>query len=341
MKAFLLDRIYDLTKETISLKPAEIPVPVLSDNEILVKVKASGVCHTELDEISGRTPPAFFPIILGHQVVGEIDAINSVKPKFSLGDRVGIAWIFSTCGKCNFCLSGRENLCEHYTATGRDAHGGYAEYIKISHDFAYKIPDSFSDAQAAPLLCAGAIGFRSLMLTGLLDGQNLGLTGFGASAHLVLKLALNLYPNSKIYVFARFPEERKFALELGACWAGDTTDSVPVRLDAIIDTTPAWKPVVEACANLIPGGRLVINAIRKESFDQDYLKNLNYEKHLWLEKEIKSVANVTRKDVIEFIKLAEKYNIKPDIEQYRFGDVNAALNDLLHKKKKGAKVLLL
>ena len=184
--------------------------------------------------------------------------------------------------------------------TGRDKDGGYAEYIVIPEDFVFVIPENFSDAEAAPLLCAGAVGYRSLKLSELKNGQNLGLTGFGASGHLVLKMVEKKFPDSKVFVFARSEKERDFAIELGASWAGDTEDYSPKKLEAIIDTTPVWKPVVEAMKNLATGGRLVINAIRKEEIDKDYLLNLNYEEHLWMEKEIKSVANVSKSDIRDF-----------------------------------------
>ncbi|MCP4669389.1 MAG: alcohol dehydrogenase catalytic domain-containing protein, partial [Deltaproteobacteria bacterium] len=220
--------------------------PVPGEKEILVRVSACGVCHTELDEIEGRTPPPRLPVVLGHQVVGRVEKTGLKAKAFKRGDRVGIAWIFSACGTCKFCREGNDNLCRDFKATGRDADGGYAQYMTVSEDFAYSIPDVFSDTEAAPLLCAGAIGYRSLRLTGLKDGQHLGLTGFGASAHLVLKMAKHQYPNSPIFVFARTEKERAFARELGAVWAGDTEEASPEKLDCIIDTTPAWKPVIEA-----------------------------------------------------------------------------------------------
>ena len=176
--------------------------------------------------------------------------------------------------------------------------------MTVPEAFAHRIPDAFTDAEAAPLLCAGAIGYRSLRLTGLKDGQNLGLTGFGASAHLVLKMVRHRYPHSRVFVFARAEAERAFARELGAAWAGDTAERAPEKLHSIIDTTPVWTPIVEALENLEPGGRLVINAIRKEDRDKDALLRLDYPAHLWREKEIKSVANVTRADVREFLQLA-------------------------------------
>jgi propanol-preferring alcohol dehydrogenase len=206
-------------------------------------------------------------------------------------------------------------------------------------NFCYPIPKEFSDAEAAPLLCAGAIGYRSLRLCNLRDGQTLGLTGFGASAHLVLKMAQHRFPHSDICVFARSEREREFAKDLGAVWAGDTSDMPPRKLDAIIDTTPAWKPVLEALKNLDAGGRLVINAIRKEDRDKDLLMTLNYPEHLWLEKELKSVANVTRSDVSEFLQLAAEIKIRPEVEEFALKDANHALADLKAAKIRGAKVL--
>jgi propanol-preferring alcohol dehydrogenase len=209
----------------------------------------------------------------------------------------------------------------------------------VPQDFAYPVPDFFSSSQAAPLLCAGAIGYRSLRLTGLENRQNLGLTGFGASGHLVLKMALYKYPDAKVFVFARNEKEREFARELGAVWTGDTAEESPERLHSIIDTTPVWKPVVEALKNLRPAGRLVINAIRKEDVDQDYLLRLDYPKHLWLEKEIKSVANVARRDVSEFLDLAAKMRLQPEVQEFALEEANRALNELKSGRIRGAKVL--
>ena len=269
-----------------------------------LKISVCGVCHTELDEIEGRTPPPRLPVILGHQAVGIVAKRGKLAQKFSIGDRVGIGWINSACGHCPACLSGNENLCSDFRATGRDVHGGYAEYLAIAEDFAFAIPDVFSDVQAAPLLCAGAIGYRSLRLANLADGQRLGLAGFGASAHLVLKMVRYRYPHTEIFVFARNKNEQNFARELGAVWAGDISEESPEKLNAIIDTTPVWKTIVEALKNLEPAGRLVINAIRKEDSDKNYLLQLDYSDHLWMEKEIKSVANVSRRDIEEFLTLS-------------------------------------
>ena len=339
MKAMVLSQLCDLADNKTPLELADLPEPVPGEREILVKVSACGVCHTELDEIEGRTPPPHLPVILGHQVVGRVEETGRKVSAFQIGDRVGVAWIYSACGKCPFCLAGQENLCPDFRATGRDANGGYAQYMTVREDFAYPVPDVFSDVEAAPLLCAGAIGYRSLRLTGLQDGKNLGLTGFGASAHLVLMMTKHKYPQSRVFVFARSAQERAFARELGAVWAGDPEEESPEKLDAIIDTTPVWKPVVEALKNLKPGGRLVINAIRKESTDQDYLLRLDYPVHLWLEKEVKSVANVTRRDVSEFLELAAAIPIKPQVQEFALEEANKALVELKMRKIRGAKVL--
>ncbi|RAJ15749.1 zinc-dependent alcohol dehydrogenase family protein [Arenibacter echinorum] len=339
MKAMILNRVSDLTVNEHPLDLVNIPIPEPEANEVLIKISVCGVCHTELDEIEGRISPMTFPVVPGHQVVGRVHKLGTAASKFKIGDRVGVAWIYSACGKCKFCLDGKENLCDNFLATGKDVNGGYSEYMTVPEKYAHVIPAFYSDTEAAPLLCAGAIGYRSIVLSQLTDGDSLGLTGFGGSAHLVLKMVKYSYPNTKIYVFARKKEEQRFALDLGADWAGDTSSTPPVKLDSIIDTTPAWKPIVEALQFLNKGGRLVINAIRKEETDQNYLQNLNYKDHLWMEKEIKSVANVTAKDVVEFLNLAAKAGIKPKVQVYPLEDANLALLELKQKHIIGAKVL--
>jgi propanol-preferring alcohol dehydrogenase len=316
-----------------------MPDPVPREHEILLSISACGVCHTELDEIEGRTPPPQLPIVLGHQVVGHVAECGSNVSLHSPGDRVGVAWIYSACGSCAYCRAGNENLCAEFMATGRDANGGYAEYMIVPEAFAYPIPDVFSDSEAAPLLCAGAIGYRSLRLSGLENGQKLGLTGFGASAHLVLKMVHHVYPDTPVFVFARSEKEQEFARNLGAVWTGNTEDVCPEKLDAIIDTTPVWKPVIEALKNLAPGGRLVINAIRKESTDKEHLVTIDYPSHLWMEKEIKSVANVAREDVTGFLSLAAQIPVKPHVQEYALENANTALLELKNKNIHGAKVL--
>ncbi len=335
----ILPAIVRLADEVQPLRLVDLPVPVPGPGEVLVRVSACGVCHTELDEIEGRTPPPQLPLVLGHQVVGNLAARGPGAGAFQIGERIGVAWIYSACGECQWCRTGQENLCPQFRATGRDAHGGYAEYMVAPEAFVYHIPGVFTDVQAAPLLCAGAIGYRSLQLSGLRDGDSLGLTGFGASAHLVLKMVKRRFPTTPVVVFSRTKEEQAFARELGAVWAGNTEDASPIKLDAIIDTTPAWGPIVHALGNLSPGGRLVINAIRKEGRDQEELLRLDYPSHLWLEKEIKSVANVTRQDVREFLALAAEIPILPEVQVYPLEEANRALAELKARRIRGAKVL--
>jgi len=308
-------------------------MPETGEGEVLLRVIRCGVCHTELDEIEGRTPPPQLPVVLGHQVVGVIEEGGNK------GQRVGVAWIASACGHCQHCLAGNENLCNEFKATGRDTNGGYAEYMKVRADFVHPIPDGVSDSEAAPLLCAGAVGYRALRLCNLIDGQALGLMGFGGSNHIVLKTAQYLYPNSKIFVFSRNADEREFALSLGAAWAGAINEKPPEGMDAVIDTTPVWGPISEALKHLNPGGRVVVNAIRKIEADKKVLIDLDYSSQLWMEKEIKSVANVTRKDVREFLLLAADAGIKPEYQEYDLKDANQALLELTQGRIRGAKVL--
>jgi alcohol dehydrogenase, propanol-preferring len=339
MRAWILRNICDLRTEKQPLELVDVALPEPTDHEIRINVLCCGVCHTELDEIEGRTPPSVFPMILGHQVVGIVDKAGQQTSRFKIGDRVGVAWIYETCGQCEDCMAGRENLCINFKGTGRDANGGYAEFMVVNERFAYRIPDVFTDVQAAPLLCAGAIGYRSLNLTDLVNGQTLGLSGFGASGHLVLKMAMHLFPASKILVFARDKAEQEFARSLGAYWAGDFNESPPFKANAIIDTTPVWNTIIRSLSNLHRGGRLIINAIRKENTDKESLLTIDYPEHLWMEKEIKSVANIVRQDVERFLELAANIPIIAEIETYAFERANEAIIDLKQKHVKGAKVL--
>ena len=340
--------ITSLAHNPTPLSLQTLPEPKIGRGEVLIRVTACGVCHTELDEIEGRTPPEHLPVVLGHQVVGVVEEVDDNDQKgptgtsaniIRVGQRVGVAWINSACGKCIYCLAGTENLCGQFRATGRDVDGGYAEFMKISSEFAHPIPESLTDSDAAPLLCAGAVGYRSLRLTNIKDGQNLGLTGFGASGHLVLMMVKHKFPKTNVFAFSRNPEEREFARSLGAAWAGSMSETPPGLLEAIIDTTPVWNPILEALKHLSPGGRLVINAIRKEETDKEVLQKLDYPSQLWMEKEIKSVANVTRQDVREFLELAAEAGIKPEVEEFALEDANRALVDMKQGKIRGAKVL--
>ena len=339
MKAMVLERICDLSTDREPLRCIDMAVPAPGRGEVLIKVSACGVCHTELDEIEGRTPPPRLPVVPGHQIVGSVAAVGEGTSIFKQGDRVGVAWVHGLCGKCTFCLRGEENLCDAFEATGRDADGGYAEYTVVSERFAHAIPDAFGDLEATPLLCAGTVGYRSLRLANVQNGENIGLIGFGASAHLVIQMARKLCPSSKIFVFARSEGEREFARSLGAFWTGDNEDMPPEKIHRAIDTTPVWGTVLKGLENLEKGGRLVINAIRKEKTDQQRLLDIDYPRHLWLEKEIKSVANVTVKDVKEFLELAAAIPIRVEVQVFPLHKANEALMELKEGRIKGAKVL--
>ena len=334
MKAMCITRMADLEREREPLSSVEWQLPEPGEKQVRIRVSVCGVCHTELDEIEGRTMPPNLPVIPGHEVIGIVEKLGAGIERLQLGDRVGVGWIHSSIGGHG------ENVSKHFVATGRDVNGGYAEYMLAHQDYAFPIPEVFSDREAAPLLCAGGVGYRAFKLTGIQDGQRLGFTGFGGSAHIVLQLAQFLYPKLESYVFARDEGQQKHALELGATWAGPTESKLETPLDAIIDTTPAWKPVIHALENLRPGGRLVINAIRKENADIEAMLELDYGRHLWLEKEIKSVANVTAEDIRQCLDIASRIPLKPTVQTYPFADANRAICDLKAGRVKGAKVLI-
>ena len=335
MKAMVLKGVSSVEEKPLRLMDLARPVP--GQGQILVKVFACGICHTELDEIEGRVAPSRFPMILGHEVIGRVESLGPAAKRFKRGDRVGIAWINWACGRCSFCLKGEENLCDSARWTGKDADGGYAEYTVVSEDFAYPIPERFTDVKAAPLLCAGVIGYRALRLSGMEDGRVLGLYGFGASAHIVIQVAKHKYPNSKVFVFTRpgQKEHQDLARKLGADWIGTTGDTSPEKLDCAIDFTPVGEPVREALRNLQKGGRVVINAIRKAN----RVPELDYTEHLWHEKEVKSVANVTRRDAQELLPLAAEIPIVPETQEFKLEDANKALTLLKEGKMRGAGVL--
>lgn len=339
MRAMQIVELGPISADRPPLEERAVEVPKPGSKDLLIRVHACGVCHTEIDEIEGRTAPASLPMTPGHQVVGTIVGQGDQCSAAWTGKRVGVAWIHSACGVCSWCLAGTENLCPDFCACGRDTAGGYAEYMTAPEAFVHLIPERIDDLEATPLLCAGAVGFRSLRLCHLENGQRLGLTGFGASGHLVLQMAQHLYPDSEIHVFARSEKERAFALDLGASWAGDTTERPAKGLHAIIDTTPAWLPVLSAMEALEPGGRLVINAIRKESGDRELLAGLDYDRHLWREKTLTTVANVTRNDVRDCLRLAAAIPLHPRVTAYPLEKANQALAELKQGHIRGAKVL--
>ena len=330
MKAQILKSISSVESRPLEL--VESPVPQPKAKEVLVKISACGVCHTELDEIEGRLQPKL-PVVLGHEIVGTVEALGPEATRWRMGDRVGIAWINSACGQCRFCREGNENLCPEFKGTGCHADGGYAQYVAVSEDYAYLIPDRFSDTQAAPLLCAGAIGFRDLRLSGIKPGQTLGLFGFGASAHIVLQVAR--YWGCQVFVFTRSAEHRALAQRLGAAWTGTAEDAPPQKVNCAIDFTPVGETVPYALRVLEKGGRLVIAVIRKRT----PIPPLDYARLLWDEKEIKSVANITRKDAQDFLPLAAEIPIIPEVQEFKLEEANEALILLKQGQIQGAAVL--
>ncbi len=334
MKAQLLTSTGPLDPSRLRLVAR--PIPPVQPGQLLVRVSACGVCHTELDEIEGRLP-ARLPVVPGHQIVGRVERCGPGVERFREGDRVGVAWIHWACGRCEACLAGDENLCPWARWTGKDVDGGYAEYTVVPEAFAYPIPERFTDAEAAPLLCAGVIGYRALRLARLANGQSLALYGFGASAHIVIQAARHRFPDSPIFVVTRSEAHREQARRLGASWVGPPGEALPQPADRAIDFTPVGATIRDALARLAPGGRLVVNAIRK----RDPVPELDYATHLWHEKELKSTANVTRRDVEEFLPLAAEIPIVPEVEPFRLEAAFEALAKVKAGAVAGAAVLVM
>lgn len=333
MKAMFIEKIGRLEENPLVLREVEVPTP--KEHEVLLRVLYCGVCHTEIDEIEGRRLPKI-PVIPGHEVVGIVESVGSKVKKLSIGDRVGVAWIYKTCGKCKYCLEGSENLCDEFVATGADENGGYAEYMVVNEDFAYKIPENLESENVPPILCAGAVGFRALKLLEVEDGETVALFGFGASNHIVYKYIRYLYPNSKIAVFVRRLGDKATLLaeELKADYIFETFKEIPITFDKALDTTPSGEVVKYALQYLNKSGRIVINAIRKESFIPAFDYTL-----IWGEREIKSVANVSREDVVSALHLASKIGIKPKITLFTLEKANEALLAVKHGLVSGACVL--
>ena len=333
MQAMVLTRHADIKERP--LEPADIPKPATKNNELLLKVLACGVCHTELDEIEGRLKPSKLPIVLGHEIVGKIVEKGPDANTLKIGQRVGVTWLNSACGNCRFCLSGRENLCGHAKWTGLDVDGGYAQFTVVCEPFANPIPAGFTDAEAAPLLCAGVIGYRAIRLANISDGDVVGLYGFGASAHIVIQVLRYKYPASPVFVFTRSSAHRDLAAQLGAEWTGTPTDHPPARLNKAIDFTPAGETVKRALVVSDKGATVVINAIRKTT----PLPALDYAEHLWHERQIKSVANVTAQDAKEFLPLAAEIPIKCCVQEFGLAEANDVLISLKQGQVNGAAIL--
>ncbi|NYT14632.1 MAG: zinc-dependent alcohol dehydrogenase family protein [Methanomassiliicoccales archaeon] len=313
------------------LEPLDIPEPSPGPGEVKIKVLACGVCHTDLHTVEGELPLPTLPIVPGHEVVGTIEEVGEGTRRFSVGDRVGMTWLFSSCGRCKFCSRGLENLCESASFTGLHENGGYEEYMIAKEEYAQSIPENFSDENAAPLLCAGVIGYRSLRLSQLRPGQRLGLFGFGASAHIVIQMATEM--ECEVYVFTRSEEHRRLARELGSKWEGSATDDPPEKLDSAIIFAPAGWIVREALRTLDKAGTLAINAIHMSPIPE-----IPYEL-LWHEKKVRSVANVTRQDADEFLRRAGEIPIRTEVETFDLEDANDVLRRMKDSQIKGAAVL--
>lgn len=313
------------------LSAATMPAPIPAPGEVRLQVAVCGVCHTDLHLVEGEIETPKLPVIPGHQIVGRVDALGEGADRFSIGDRVGVPWLYETCGQCEYCRRGEENLCERARFTGQHVDGGFAECMVVPAGFAYRIPDGISDRQAAPLLCAGVIGYRALRLSKIQAGGRLGLYGFGASAHIAIQVARHW--GCDVYVFTRSKEHRRHALELGAAWVGRATDTPPTLLDSAITFAPAGWLVPEALRVLRKGGTLAINAIY-----MSVIPEMPY-RLIYGERSVCSVANSTRRDADELLHLAADIPIHTETELYSLSEANAVLQRLKRSEIRGAAVL--
>ncbi|MFQ5602126.1 MAG: zinc-dependent alcohol dehydrogenase family protein [bacterium] len=317
--------------ESNPLTFTEVSIPEIAANEILIKVLVCGVCHTDLHVAEGELSPKHPKIIPGHQIVGTVEKYGKDVNRFKAGDRVGVTWLNATCQKCEYCRTERENLCDQALFTGYDRSGGFAEFTCIQADYAHAVPPDLPAEQTAPLLCAGVIGYRALQLSRIQPGQRLGLYGFGASAHVAIQIAR--YWGCEVYVFTRSAAHREHAMELGAKWTGLSQDTPPETMHSSILFAPAGKLVPEALRVLCKGGVLAINAVHMSP-----IPALPYDL-IYHERIIQSVANCTRADAVELLKLAVEIPIKTEVEVYEFEQANLVLNRLKRAEIRGAAVL--
>jgi propanol-preferring alcohol dehydrogenase len=329
MPAMLLERPGPIVSRP--LVSAEQPRLEPAADELLLRVSACAVCRTDLQICEGELPSHRLPLIPGHQAVGTVEAVGSTVRGWSVGERAGVGWLAATDGTCDECLAGRENLCPNAQFTGYDRDGGYAQRLLIRADFALRLPESFTDREAAPLLCGGVIGYRSLRISGIQPSGKLGLYGFGSSAHLSLQLARHW--GCEVYVVTRSVEDRSRAIALGATWAGGYDERVPVSLDAAVSFAPVGSAVVAALTALAPGATVAINAIHL-----DGIPAFSYDL-LWRERGIRSVANYTRQDAREFLALAKEIPIHAEIEVFALADANDALARMKSGALRGTAVL--
>lgn len=317
--------------ETNPLALTEVPTPEPGNHEVLVRVNACGICRTDLHVVEGELSAGKRPVIPGHQVVGVIERLGAGAAKFRPGTRVGIPWLYKTCGQCFYCRSGRENLCDAPQFTGYTHDGGFAEYTVAHEDFVYPLPEGFSDLQAAPLLCAGIIGFRCLRLSGIARAGNLGIYGFGAAGHVCIQVARHW--GAKVYVSTREEKHRRLAMELGATWAGGAVEEPPEKLDAAIIFAPAGELVPPALQALRKGGVVILGGIHMSP-----IPGFEY-RLLYQERAIRSVANNTREDGCDFLRVAAEIPIHTQVQIFPFGQADQALNALKHDGVRGAAVL--
>jgi len=330
MRAMVLKKFTAIDQNPLEL--VDIPVPEPGPKDILLQVKVCGVCHTDLHTVEGELPQSKLPIIPGHEVVGIVNKKGTQASQFNQGDRVGVAWLHSSCGQCRFCSKGNENLCENAQFTGMDVNGGYAEYMTVPEKFAYSIPEVFLDQEAAPLLCAGIIGYRSLRLSEIKPGERLGLYGFGASAHVAIQVAV--YWGCQVYVFSRSEEHRALARQLGAVWTGTSGDDPPTKIDSSIIFAPAGELVLDALRLTEKGG-----VVASAGIYMSPIPEMDYVKYLYQERTLRSVANATRQDGEEFLRLAAEIPIKTTTELFPLEEANRVLQLLKDGKINGAAVL--
>jgi len=329
MKAAVLVSPKPVTERPLEI--VEVADPQLRAGHVLLRVRACGVCRTDLHIVEGELPPKQVGIIPGHQIVGEI--VEAAAGGLPVGSRVGVSWLGGTDGTCPYCRRGMENLCDSPTFTGYTVAGGYAQYAVARSDFVFPLPETLDDLHAAPLLCAGIIGFRSLRVAGVEPGERVGLFGFGASAHLVI--AVLVAWKCEVYVSTRGKSHRQLAASLGATWVGAETDKPPVELDRALTFAPSGDVVVAALASLRKGGVVAINAIHL-----DRMPEFDYDKLLWGERQLRSVANMTRADARDFIKLAAEIGLRPKVTAFSLDQANEALIAVKNDAIDGAAVMV-
>lgn len=327
----MLEKQQHLEENPLRLK--DVPIPEPKDDEIRIKINVCGACRTDLHIVEGELPAHKMPVIIGHQIVGRVDKLGKRVSKWKIGDRVGVPWLYKTCGKCKYCKSGKENLCDNAMFTGYDANGGFAQYTVISQDFAYQLPENYSDTEVAPLLCAGVIGYQAFQATGLKNKGRLGLFGFGSSAHIIIQVAMHL--GLEVYVVSRTQKELDLARKLGAKWVGQIGDDMGVLLDAGIVFAPSGELLVQSLKKLDKGGRIVSAGIYTTP-----LPGFDYSL-IYPEKCLTSIAHTTRQNVSSFLNIAAKFKIKTQINEYKLEEAQNALLNIKNSKISGSTILII